>query len=246
MLININLLPQKEQDRPFHLIIAGVIVLLAALFTALLFFMAQAEETTQAQLIAESAQLTAEQEAIRQQIGASEGMNEEQQLKETVTWAEGYQFDTLPLLAELVSELPERGFFNNFTFLGPNTATLELQFDTSREAAYYLTQLKSVETIASVTLDSVTNQELILTEDELLKDEETLVMSPRYLATYSLIFVDDRIPVEAAEDGAVVEEGTEQVTEEAPADAPVEPEVTPVETEENTETTPEETEGDAL
>lgn len=242
MLIDINLLPQKEQDRPFHLIIAGVLVLLAALFAALLFFMAQAEETAQAQLIAESAELTAEQEVIRQQIGASEGMNEEQQLNETVTWAEGYQFDTLPLLAELVSELPERGFFNNFAFLGPNTATLELQFDTSREAAYYLTQLKSVETIASVTLDSVTNQELVLTEDELVEDEESLVMSPRYLATYSLIFVDERVPVETVEDGAIVEEGTESVPEEAPVDATVEPE----ETKGNTETTPDETEGDAL
>jgi type IV pilus assembly protein PilN len=165
MLIDINLLPQKEQERPYPLIIVGVLILLTLLGWALLFFMAQAEERAQAQLIEDSAIIAAEQQVIREQIGATEGMNDEQQLKETVDWAESYQFDTAPLLAELVAVLPERGFFQSFSFTSPNIATLTLQFDTAREAAYYLAQLKTVETLASATLDSVTNQELSLIEE---------------------------------------------------------------------------------
>lgn len=245
MLIDINLLPQKEQERPYPLIIAGVLVLLALLSWALLFFMAQAEERAQDELIEESAQVAAEQEAIRQQIGATEGLNDEQQLKETVEWAESYQFDTVPLLDELVAVLPERGFFDTFSFTGPNLATLTLQFDTAREAAYYLTQLKTAESLASVTLDSVTNQELDLIEEETIEDEDALLLNPRYLATYSLVFVDDRIPAEGtvAEDGTIIEEEVEGDTEQPVGDDTEEtPEVVP----EEPETAPDETEEDAL
>lgn len=245
MLIDINLLPQKEQERPYPLIIAGVLVLLALLSWALLSFMAQAEERAQAELIEESSQVAAEQEAIRQQIGATEGLNDEQQLKETVEWAESYQFDTVPLLAELVAVLPERGFFDAFSFAGPNVATLTLQFDTAREAAYYLTQLKTVESLASATLDSVTNQELDLIEEDVVEDEDAILLNPRYLATYSLVFVDDRIPTEGtvAEDGTLTEqEGNEATDAQVGEETEETPEVVP----EDPETAPDETEEDAL
>lgn len=245
MLIDINLLPQKEQERPYPLIIAGVLMLLTLLSWALLFFMAQAEERAQAELIEESALVAAEQEAIRQQIGATEGLNDEQQLKKTVEWAESYEFDTVPLLQELVAMLPERGFFNTFSFTGPNIATLTIQFDTAREAAYYLTQLKSAESLASATLDSVTNQELDLLEEETGGAEDALLLNPRYLATYSLVFVDDRIPAEGtvAEDGTIIEqEDNEESEQQVGEEIEETPEVVP----EEPETAPDETQEDAL
>lgn len=230
MLIDINLLPQKEQDRPVHLIIAGSLILLTLIIWLVLFSMAQAEQSEQQELQEQSAQISAEQAMIREQLEATQGMNEEQQLLETVQWAESYRFDTVPLIAELVTILPERGFFNSFSFTGPNVATLTLQFDTAREAAYYLTQLKTSEVLASATLDSVANQELNTAEEENVQEEDALLQNPRYLAIYSLVFVDDRIPAEGsavAEDGTIIEEPIEE---------------TPVET----ETAPEETGGEAL
>lgn len=230
MLIDINLLPQKERDRPISLIVAGSLILLTLVLWLVLFSMAQAEESQQQELLEQSAQIAVEQEALRAQLEATQGMNEEQQLFETVQWAESYRFPTVPLIAELVTILPERGYFNSFSFTGPNVATLTLQFDTAREAAYYLTQLKTSEVLASATLDSVANQELVIEEDANVEPDDRLIQNPRYLATYSLVFVDDRIPAEGsavAEDGTVIEEPIEE---------------TPVET----ETAPEETGGDAL
>ncbi|MFP3422721.1 fimbrial assembly protein, partial [Bacillus sp. SIMBA_161] len=84
-------------------------------------------------------------EQIRNELEARQGMNEEQQLQATVEWAESYQFDTIPLLEELVSLLPARGFFQTFSYIGLDQAQLVVQFDSSREAAYYLAQLKSSE-----------------------------------------------------------------------------------------------------
>ena len=224
MLVDINLLPQKERDRPAFVIAAISILLLAVILGAVLFFMARANADETAELNAQSAEIATEQALLRQQLEASQGLNEEQQLQATVEWAESYQYDTIPLLAELVSKLPERGFFNSFSYIEPNAATLTVQFDTSREAAYYLTQLKASELVASVTLDSVTNQELATTanaEEDVTLDEEALIENPRYLATYSLVFVDDRLPVEGTaeaeavvEEAGTVEEPAEEVIEE--------------------------------
>ncbi|MGI2326465.1 PilN domain-containing protein [Planococcus sp. YIM B11945] len=225
MLVDINLLPQKERDRPVMLFAALGILVVAILIWAIFFFMSQSQTNEQTKINAEASQVAVEQAAIREQLEASVGMNEEQQLKATVDWAEGYQFDTIPLLKDLVSRLPERGFFDSFSFTKPNEGVLTIQFDTAREAAYYLTQLKASELLASVKLDSVTNEELTLAEDEtdedLDTDEEKIIENPRYLATYSLVYVDNRIPAEGTAEGEVVETPTTEVpAADAPTEAP--------------------------
>ncbi|MCP2035070.1 hypothetical protein L1279_002057 [Planomicrobium sp. HSC-17F08] len=265
MLVDINLLPQKERDRPAFLIAAISILLMAVIIWGVFAFLANANENEQTELATESQQVAAEQAAIRTQLEAKQGMNEEQQLKATVDWAESYQFDTLPLLGDLVSKLPQRGFFDSFSYVGLDQAVLTVQFDTAREAAFYLAQLKTSELLKSATLDSVTQEELqeetaaategatvVVVEEE----EDAVIENPRYLATYTLIFVDDRIPAEVVE-GEVPVEGTEEqpAAETPPAETPAatpaaETTETPatdtevnVEVNEETPATPEGTEG---
>lgn len=245
MLVDINLLPQKERDRPAFLIAALSILLLGLLVWAALFFMAKAEAAEGAVLVSQSAELTFQQEAIRAQLEATAGMNEEQQLKATVDWAESYQYDTIPLLEELAGLLPARGFFDQINFSEPNTATLIVQFDATRDAAYYLAQLKASELLDFASLDNVTSVALTLTEEEQeAADEEETIETPRYLATYTLVFVDDRLPVLDADGNIVVEEPVEE-TPPADTDADVEADIdVEVEIIEEPETTPEETEGE--
>ena len=112
-------------------------------------------------------------------------------LASTVEWAEDYQFDTVPLLHELINLLPERGFFQTFDFTGPNLAMVIVQFDTKPDSAYYYTRLKSSQSIAEIHVDSVkvdngSNEET---------NSATEVL-PRYMATYSIRFMDDRIVAE--------------------------------------------------
>ncbi len=109
----------------------------------------------------------------------------------TVGWAEDYQFDTVPLLHELINLLPERGFFQTFDFTGPNLATVVVQFDTKPDSAYYYTRLKSSQSISEIRLDSV---KLIMYRlKKLIWSTDVL---PRYMATYSIQFIDQRIAVE--------------------------------------------------
>lgn len=223
MLVDINLLPQKERDRPASIVAAIAILLLAAIIWAVFAFLADGHKEQQAIAAAQTVQVQAEQAMLREQLEAVQGMNEEQQLKATVDWAESYQFDTLPLLAELVSKLPARGFFDSFSYIGMDVATLGIQFDTAREASYYLAHLKTSSMLESATLDSLVKEELeeATTEDgTIIIDDEAPIENPRYLATYSLVFVDDRVPALTPEGEIIVEE---PVTEEVPAEtAPVE------------------------
>ena len=227
MLVDINLLPQKERERPVVLVAVLGVLGVAVLLWAIFFFMAQSQSNQQAAIDAEYAQVASQSNEIRAQLEASIGLNDEQQLQATVVWAEAYQFDTVPLLSDLVSRLPKRGFFDSFSFVKPNLGTLTIQFDTSREAAYYLAQLKASEMITSASLDSVTNEELDLIEekeDPNKVEPNELIKNPRYLATYSLVYVDERLP---AEEGTVNADGTvteAPVTKEAQAPATETPE----------------------
>lgn len=230
MLVDINLLPQKERDRPASVVAAIAILLLGIIIWAVFAFLASGQEKETTALAAQSAQVAAEQAAVRQQLEAVQGMNEEQQLKVTVDWAESYQFDTLPLLDELVSKLPARGFFDSFSYTGLDQATLTVQFDTAREAAYYLAQLKTSELLESATLDSVA-QEALETEsaetadgEAVIVDEDAPVENPRYLASYTLIFVDGRVPALTPEGEPIIEEPPveEAPAEETPAEVPAE------------------------
>lgn len=245
MLVDINLLPQKERDRPAFLIAAIAILLLAVIVWAVFAMVANANGNEQQLLAAQSLQVTSEQEAIRAKLEAAQGMNEEQQLKVTVDWAESYQFDTVPLLEELVSILPARGFFESFSYTGLDQATLSVQFDTTRQAAYYLAQLKASELIKSVTLDGVAQKELNAEESgEVIEEVEEKL--PRYIATYTILFDDQRLPTDDTAvpvDGeAATETPVEEVVEEPAEEVEVNVDVT-TETE-SPETAPAETGGD--
>ena len=214
MLVDINLLPQKEQGRP-AVLIASVCILLAALLLGVtLFFMAKAEDSRYQALQTESQETAALQAELRDLIDARSGLNEAQQLAATVSWAQNYQYDTVPLLSELSSLLPTRGFFVSYAFAGPNTASLEVQFDNTREAAFYLTHLKNSELLADAKLLSVDGEGLAA-EEEVVGEDAALVL-PRYIASYELTFADDRIPAddtaethaEEPADGTETAEGT--------------------------------------
>ena len=110
-------------------------------------------------------------------------------------WAEAYQFDTVPLLHDLIRLLPQRGFFQSFDFTGPNLATVLVQFDTKADAAYYFARLEASPSISAISLESVTSAEV---SDEEVESSADIL--PRYVATYALEFVDERAIAEGTAD----------------------------------------------
>src|SRR4051794_808080 len=107
MLVDINLLPEKEKERS-KLLIAALAILGAAVLLWLAIFvlstnLAQETATLEQQLVV----LTESQEEIRSELQQTDLDDEKKLLASTVEWAEDYQFDTVPLLHELINLLPE-------------------------------------------------------------------------------------------------------------------------------------------
>ncbi len=198
MLVDINLLPEKERERSSLLVAALAIIGAAVLFWVVLFMITSnlSKETVTLERQLESVQ--ASQEVIRSDIRRSESEDSKKQLTLTVEWAEAYQYDTVPLLHDLIRLLPKRGFFQSFDFTSPHLATVVVQFDTKSDAAYYFARLEAASTISDVTLESVT------VADDAGEDSAAALL-PRYSATYSLEFVDER---------SITEEAVSEETEE--------------------------------
>ncbi|MCG7345007.1 fimbrial assembly protein [Sporosarcina sp. ACRSL] len=204
MLVDINLLPERERERSTLLIAALIVIGAALLFWATLFLLSLSLSKETAHVETQIASLHARQETIREEIVPSTHADDWERLAATVEWAEAYRFETLPLLRELIALLPERGFFVSFEFTAPHESTVTVQFDNKSDAAYYLARIKSSTVVSTATISSLVAERV---------DEESGIETlPRFEATYHIEYIDDRGTV------VEVEESREMDSEEGDLD----------------------------
>ncbi len=155
MLVEINLLPQKE-PRKFNLVILIVLLALIIFVGAFYFWQIQSTKSEVANL--EKQISITKETAAKQEKNAEK--NESQMsislLKDAVDWANTYPVQTIPIMQHLTSLLPERGFIQSFTYAEAGTVILTVQFDSAREAAYFLDNLGESEWVGEPTLNSLT------------------------------------------------------------------------------------------
>lgn len=157
MLIEINLLPQKE-PRKFNLII--LIILLSLIVAISCFYFWQIQSTKN-----NVKEVNRQIETIKE-ISAKETENTKQDqsimsvsvLKNAVEWANTYPIKTIPVMQHLTALLPERGFIQSFGYTETGTVTISVQFDNPREAAFFLDSLNKSDWIEVVSLSSLNAQ----------------------------------------------------------------------------------------
>ncbi|WP_419956032.1 PilN domain-containing protein [Neobacillus niacini] len=158
MLVEINLLPQKE-PRKFSMIILIVLLALIIFVGAYYFWQIQSAKN--------ELQNLDKQISVTKEITVKEGENADKNesqmsislLKNAVEWANTYPIQTIPIMQHLTSLLPERGFIQSFAYAEAGTVILTVQFDSAREAAYFLDNLGDSEWVGEPTLNSLTIQE---------------------------------------------------------------------------------------
>ncbi|SFB16256.1 MULTISPECIES: PilN domain-containing protein [unclassified Bacillus (in: firmicutes)] len=189
MLVEINLLPIKERRSSAMLFATALFV---GLFIVVIAFFYWRVHTIQSDLdvvnkgITHTQQIAAkEQEKFQLDVG-TESIK---QLETSIEWADKYPIASVPVMRHLTSLLPERGFIQTFSYDELGTLTLSVQFDTSREAAYFLNRLQGSEMIQSADLNSLTTKE----------DEETPTVENGVTATSQNDKVDEYIPRYLAE-----------------------------------------------
>ncbi len=182
MLVEINLLSQKEKKQQGFLYVVIALIVLTLAIGVFLFVKSQGVQTsitTTETTITQTQQL---REIQSEKLANFEESNSFEVLTQAVEWAETYPVDTVPILNDLIAQLPERGFFQTFQYSEAGTVSISVQFDTSREAAFYLDRLKSVDWISESELTTITTEEVT---EEISSDQDSDVL-PRYIAQYTL------------------------------------------------------------
>lgn len=194
MLIDINLLQRKERKSLVALIIILGLLLLFIFGSVFLFINYQSTKSDLDSLktqLQTTSQLRAIQEQKLAEINATSTVDE---LKSTIEWTEKLPISSVTLLKHLTSLLPDRGFILNINYQDTGTVTLNVQFDTSREAAYYLNELENSDVINKVTLNSLaTSGEELEKTNKPVKDVLDKILVPRYLAAYQIELNNEKI-----------------------------------------------------
>lgn len=181
MLVDINLLPQKEEkSRSLLMLYILIVLVLAAGLFSIFYFSSLTEKkvNTVQQEITATKQLLEQAKMQLADLSQSPAVN---QLENAVKWAEQNRAKTVPLLQHLTALLPDRGYIKNFSFQLPQTVKLTVQFDTNREAAYFLNNLNEAEWITEANLESLNIQRL---EEDNADLPEKYV--PRTVAVYDI------------------------------------------------------------
>lgn len=198
MLVEINLLPEKETKKKSLLVLIIILIGILLIGGGTLFFlnrMYESKITTIEKQIASAEELVAIQQ---QKLVSYESSDSIAQLKQTVDWAGQYPIKTVPVLKKLTELLPERGFIRTFNYEETGTVSFSVQFESSREAAYYLNNLHSSDWIETAKLNSV-NAETQFYDKELgqTKPDETKLKNeeyvPRYVADFEITLNKDVI-----------------------------------------------------
>lgn len=200
MLVEINLLPQKERRKKvFVVTLSG---LLAALILISGVYIWQIS-STKSDIEAIDNQLTMLEKATEmagennnQKPASSESVS---LLKSAVEWADNYPLQTVPVMQHLTSLLPERGFIETFGYTESGVIALTVQFDSAREAAYFLDSLNASEWLEEASMASL-NAEADASETETSQTSSTTTTNaeeneylPRYVGQFEVKFDVDTI-----------------------------------------------------
>lgn len=155
MLVEINLLPKKDPKKFGFILLFALIIVLVILTAA--FYLWQIHVTklniqsTQKQ-ISQVEKATANQSKY---ATASIPPNSVDRLKNGINQMNNLRIPTIPVMVQLTSLLPERGFIQSFQYAGNGIVTLTVQFDTESEAAYYLASLNQSKWVEAASLASL-------------------------------------------------------------------------------------------
>ncbi|MCM3725293.1 PilN domain-containing protein [Neobacillus cucumis] len=164
MLVEINLLPQKEPKK-FNIVYLSAIAAVLILIGSVYFWQIKSVKSDAESLNQQITMTKKITEKEQQSAQTNEASTSVDLLKSAVDWADAYPIQTIPVMRYLNSLLPERGFIQSFAYSESGTVTISVQFDTTREAAYFLESLKKSDWIEDASLNSLTANESEETTD---------------------------------------------------------------------------------
>ncbi|WP_160721985.1 PilN domain-containing protein [Bacillus sp. USDA818B3_A] len=183
MLVEINLLPQKEPKKVKLIIALSSLLLIIILVGAFYLWQINTIKSEVASLDQQIAMTKKVAENQEKTSSTAEAANSVSQLKSAIDWASDYPIQTIPVMQHLTSLLPERGFIQSFAYTEAGTIALTVQFDSAREAAYFLDDLEDSKWISEASLSSLSTSETTATSTSAGTASQTNTTSTSTTAT---------------------------------------------------------------
>lgn len=179
MLVEINLLPKKERKSMLALVISVLVVSLLFFSTVGMFYYYTIVKEDLNNLNIQLDQKKALRIMHEKTLQSQEGSASIEDLENKINWVENQRISTVLLLTSFVERLPERGFFMDYQFNEDGKLSIEVQFDTTRQASNYLYQLTQLPFVIDVEITGIVT-------DQLEDVAENYNYLPRYFATYEI------------------------------------------------------------
>lgn len=152
MLVEINLLPKKEHKTSSSLSIALILLFVFVIVSIGVFVQARMNETTLEKVDQEIESVQKLNAALQTKINDQESSDSTGNLQRAVTWAESSTPETVRLLRSLIALLPEQGFIQTLSYNGEGIVSVKVQFESSRDAAYFLSSLNHSEWVDNASI----------------------------------------------------------------------------------------------
>lgn len=160
MLVEINLLPERE-PRKFAFVVILSSIIAAMVLIGFIYYLQIHFTKTEMASIDRQIMIT-KRLANKQNDKDAEAVTESNsitQIKNAVDWANTYPIQTIPVMDHLTALLPERGFIQSFSYTEQGTISITVQFDSAREAAYFLNSLENSDWFEEASLNSLATTE---------------------------------------------------------------------------------------
>lgn len=188
MLVEINLLPQKEAKNKTLLVLAVIVSMVILLGVGFTFWFMRGVDQQLAVFEQQIATTQTEIATEQQKLVNVEVTDSLTTLANTVEWAAVYPVKTVPVLQKLTALLPNRGFIKTFTYAETGTVSLNVQFEESREAAYYLAALVKSTWVSDAKLTSLNAVTSFYDNSMDENFDDTHVKNEKYIPRYEGTF----------------------------------------------------------
>lgn len=184
MVPDINLLPNLEKKHSTPTLIYVVFIILIGMiigYMIFLFFQAKSGLTT---LNAQEVDLSSQREQLQIELDSKQNANKGS-LEQSVQFVENISYPVTPLMDETQVLLPEQTYLRNYVF-GEKNVEITADFETMSAISAYLEKLTASHYFNDIQVDTISNFDVAIGNQEEKSAKNKFKEVPRYSATITL------------------------------------------------------------
>ncbi|MEY9969729.1 hypothetical protein ABH966_000091 [Lysinibacillus sp. RC46] len=184
MVPEINLLPNLEKKHSTPTLIYVVFIILIGMivgYMIFLFFQAKSDFT---KLNAQEVELSSQREQLQMELDGKRNANQGS-LEQSVQFVENVSYPVTPLMDETQVLLPEQTYLRNYVF-GEKNVEITADFETMSAISSYLEKLTASHYFNDIQVDTISNFDVVIGNQEEKSAKNKFKEIPRYSATITL------------------------------------------------------------